>query len=157
MTFQIQSMYFFIKINVILIITQLWGLMLSNVVGIGMWFRTYLNGKVVLSFLYYLGDGAFNRWQYDIYIVQDATSDNKMLSTSSELNFEVSNLQSDTKYEVKVRGRSNAGHGPWSRVFHGRTLKQGTVKFHSKSDSFYSQFRSKPESFYTEIPFILFF
>lgn len=43
----------------------------------------------------------------------------------SGLNLTITGLIPDSVYVVKVRARSEAGFGPWSKGFIGRTLKQG--------------------------------
>ena len=43
-------------------------------------------------------------------------------------NLNVTDLSPDTVYTVKVRATSQAGKGPWSELFVGRTLKAGECR-----------------------------
>ena len=75
----------------------------------------------------FLGSGTYNKWQYEINILQTDGSQNLLYETLSNLWLEVQNLEPDTKYEIKIRAKYNGNTGPWSQVFHGRTLKKGAV------------------------------
>ncbi|XP_053397738.1 proto-oncogene tyrosine-protein kinase ROS-like isoform X2 [Mercenaria mercenaria] len=73
--------------------------------------------------LVFQGEGAFSQWKYDVSILQDDGSRNEIQETSQKMKFVVTNLEPDTVYQVKVRAKSSSGAGPWSPVFHGKTLK----------------------------------
>ncbi|CAG5115203.1 unnamed protein product, partial [Candidula unifasciata] len=78
--------------------------------------------------LQYQGHGAFMNWTYELQFSRsnengDIVSAPKEYNIST-LNLTVSNLSPDTMYAIKIRARSDAGNGPWSRNFIGRTLKQ---------------------------------
>ncbi|XP_060592485.1 proto-oncogene tyrosine-protein kinase ROS-like isoform X2 [Ruditapes philippinarum] len=73
--------------------------------------------------LIFQGEGAYSQWLYDVSILQDDGSKNEIQETSQKKKFVVSNLEPDTIFQVKVRAKSSSGAGPWSTVFHGRTLK----------------------------------
>jgi proto-oncogene tyrosine-protein kinase ROS len=78
-----------------------------------------------MCYCYFIGEGAYSQWLYDVSILQDDGSKNEIQETSQKKKFVVSNLEPDTIFQVKVRAKSSSGAGPWSTVFHGRTLKAG--------------------------------
>lgn len=71
------------------------------------------------------GEGAYSQWKYDVNILQEDGSQIEIQETAKEMKFVVSNLEPDTLYQVRVRAKSSSGIGPWSSVFHGRTLRAG--------------------------------
>ncbi|KAK3578565.1 hypothetical protein CHS0354_025280 [Potamilus streckersoni] len=74
--------------------------------------------------LQYQGKGAYSKWSYEVYLHPLDNTDNFLQEKTNKLHYEVSNLEPDAQYSVKVRAFSKAGTGPWSEIFIGRTLRE---------------------------------
>ncbi|KAK3786751.1 hypothetical protein RRG08_000957 [Elysia crispata] len=72
--------------------------------------------------LQYQGEGAWSNWTYELHFQREGESDVRKFSINQR-NLNVTNLSADTVYTVTVRASSQAGKGPWSQPFVGRTLK----------------------------------
>ncbi|XP_035828604.1 proto-oncogene tyrosine-protein kinase ROS [Aplysia californica] len=78
--------------------------------------------------LQYQGFGAWNNWTYELQLAlshdgHSVVGDVQEYSIA-DLSLSVSGLKADSIYVIKVRARSEAGFGPWSENFVGRTLKK---------------------------------
>ncbi|GFR72269.1 tyrosine-protein kinase receptor [Elysia marginata] len=70
----------------------------------------------------YQGEGAWSNWTYELHCQRDGDSDVKKFRIE-ERSLNLTDLRPDTVYTVTVRASSQAGNGPWSKPFVGRTLK----------------------------------
>ena len=86
---------------------------------------TNLQKNTSIALICTLGKGAYSEWEYEVFILQDDGSMNSFQETTTGMALEISNLEPDTQYQVKVRAKSLSGAGPWSDVFYGKTLKEG--------------------------------
>ncbi|KAL5011108.1 hypothetical protein ScPMuIL_013413 [Solemya velum] len=77
--------------------------------------------------LQYQGRGSWDNWEYEVSLVKEGDSRSEWKHKLKELYLDVTNLESDTNFEVKVRAMSIAGKGPWSKLFKGRTLKEEPI------------------------------
>ncbi|XP_077977455.1 proto-oncogene tyrosine-protein kinase ROS-like [Glandiceps talaboti] len=72
----------------------------------------------------FTGKGAWREWLYEIE-VQDLVMDNiTILDGISTTNYQLTDLEPETPYSVRVRAYSLGGYGQWSRIaFQGETLQ----------------------------------
>ncbi|CAG5130159.1 unnamed protein product, partial [Candidula unifasciata] len=81
--------------------------------------------------LHYQGQGAWRDWTYQLQLVKSSGEgdilDELQQYDVSALSLTLTNLTPDSVYKVKARARSEAGFGPWSEEFIGRTLKYDDV------------------------------
>ncbi|XP_022081965.1 proto-oncogene tyrosine-protein kinase ROS-like [Acanthaster planci] len=72
------------------------------------------------------GQGAWQKWTYEIELTDVILSDVLILDSIQGLTVSLQNLTSDSMYRIRVRGYSETARGPWSESFIGTTLKQVT-------------------------------
>ncbi|XP_061176227.1 proto-oncogene tyrosine-protein kinase ROS-like isoform X2 [Saccostrea echinata] len=77
--------------------------------------------------LNYQGKGAWNSWSYDIVLLGKDGRQRQLISNVRQTSLTLSNLDSNTTYQVKVRAKSEIGTGPWSSLFSGRTLTTDAI------------------------------
>ncbi|XP_025097919.1 proto-oncogene tyrosine-protein kinase ROS-like isoform X4 [Pomacea canaliculata] len=85
--------------------------------------------------LQYQGEGAWNHWKYDIEVKSGTKEDGNFVpyiqtAETEFLNYTADGLEYDTVYFVRIRAKSDAGTGPWSSYFVGRTMEKESVAVH---------------------------
>lgn len=74
-----------------------------------------------------LGKGAWQDWLYEVQLLDHEMK--KFETNVSGTSYTFHNLYPNTLYSIKVRAFSPGGKGPWSKAFHGKTLKPSTLGY----------------------------
>ncbi|XP_072751260.1 proto-oncogene tyrosine-protein kinase ROS isoform X2 [Anoplolepis gracilipes] len=74
----------------------------------------------------YQGKGAWQDWSYELEIIDESTGETIHQNDIVGLSHTVYNLREKSEYSIKAAAYTNAGRGPWSTEFRGRTLRDGS-------------------------------
>ncbi|XP_070164576.1 proto-oncogene tyrosine-protein kinase ROS isoform X4 [Polyergus mexicanus] len=74
----------------------------------------------------YQGKGAWQDWSYELEIIDESTGETIHQKDIVGLSHTVYNLREKSEYSIKAAAYTNAGRGPWSAEFRGRTLRDGS-------------------------------
>ncbi|KAL6432278.1 hypothetical protein ACFW04_006732 [Cataglyphis niger] len=74
----------------------------------------------------YQGKGAWQDWSYELEIIDESTGETIHQKDIVGLSHTVYNLREKSEYSIKAAAYTNAGRGPWSTEFRGRTLRDGS-------------------------------
>ncbi|KAK0161869.1 hypothetical protein PV327_008274 [Microctonus hyperodae] len=72
------------------------------------------------------GKGAWQNWSYELEIKDESTGDTVRQREIAGSSHTVYNLREKSEYIIKAAAYTDAGRGPWSTEFRGRTLKENS-------------------------------